>query len=112
MSAHAELESSKFPDVYSDYTYDHLLALSGFKGQDVIGIMRPDGTRTPIFKRGCAPGETDSDGPAAYKKLFTDPSRIVKHVAEDLDEWYQAQEDALDTQEMYDPNLFEACSIM
>ncbi|KAJ6560245.1 hypothetical protein B0H19DRAFT_1069918 [Mycena capillaripes] len=95
----AELESAEQPPVYCRYAFDHLIALSGLKGQGVIGVVNEDGSRTPIFKRAasghirvCAPGETDSDGPAAYKKLLTDPSRIVKKIADDLETWYLVQE--------------------
>ncbi|KAJ7682077.1 hypothetical protein DFH06DRAFT_1463921, partial [Mycena polygramma] len=65
-----ELKCAEPPTAYANYTWDHILALSGLKGQHVMGIEREDGTRTPFVKRGlnghiraCAPGETDSDGP-------------------------------------------------
>jgi hypothetical protein len=95
------LESAELPPEYGSYAFNHHLALSGLKGQGVIGIMNADGSKTPLFKRAlsghvrvCAPGETDSDGPAAYKKLLTDPSRIVKTIAEDLDALYWIQGDS------------------
>ncbi|KAJ7728331.1 hypothetical protein B0H16DRAFT_1777737 [Mycena metata] len=98
----SELEVAEPPDSYCDYAFSHLQTVSGLKGQGVIGIQNEDGTRTPLFKRAqsghirkCAPGETDSDGPAAYKKLIADPSRIVKKIMVDLDAWYEIQDMAL-----------------
>ncbi|KAJ7853702.1 hypothetical protein B0H14DRAFT_3136801 [Mycena olivaceomarginata] len=57
--------------------------ISGLRGQGVVGIELPDGTRVPIYKVGanghfrrCAPGETDTDGAEEFKKLLVDPSRM------------------------------------
>ncbi|KAJ7937031.1 hypothetical protein B0H13DRAFT_2302772 [Mycena leptocephala] len=71
---------------YGSCAFNHHLALSGLKGQ---------GRALSGHVRVCAPGETDSDGPAAYKKLLTDPSRIVKTIAEDLDALYWIQDTGL-----------------
>ncbi|KAJ7186648.1 hypothetical protein C8R46DRAFT_277269 [Mycena filopes] len=112
----AALEDAEPSDKYCDYAFDHLLAVSGLKGQGVIGIQEADGTRTPLFKRGqnghlrkCAPGETDSDGPAAYKKVVTDPSRMVRKIAKHLEYLYELQDRALGmTEKKYPMEMLEA----
>jgi hypothetical protein len=92
------LEAAEWPLGYNSYMVQHLIAISGLKGQGVIGIIDEHGKRTLIIKRGlsghvrfCAPGETDTDGPDAYKKLLVDPSRIVKKIVEWLEIMYEMQ---------------------
>jgi hypothetical protein len=94
----SDLESADPPPEYDSYLFDHHLAISGLMGQGVIGIMDEHGNRTPIIKTGlaghvrlCAPGETDTERAAAYRKLLADPSRIVKMLAKDLSVMYEAQ---------------------
>jgi hypothetical protein len=83
-----DLESAVTSLEYASYAFEHHLALSGLKGQGVFGIVNEDASKTPLSKRALsrhirvyAPDETDSDGSAAYKKLLTDPSRIVKKIS-------------------------------
>ncbi|KAJ7479875.1 hypothetical protein FB451DRAFT_1395429 [Mycena latifolia] len=81
----ADLDAAAPPAGWVEYARRHHMGLSGLKGQGVIGIEKPDGTRVPLYKysanghfRRCAPGETDTDGPEEYKKLLVDPSRMVR----------------------------------
>ncbi|KAJ7726271.1 hypothetical protein DFH07DRAFT_853027 [Mycena maculata] len=101
-----DLEAAEKPGEYAAYSFDHHLALSGLHGQGVIGIENEDGTRIPLLKRAqnghmrwCAPGETDTSGPAVYKKHLVNPSRLVKKIWEDLKFWYEVQDKALATSE-------------
>ncbi|KAJ7112951.1 hypothetical protein C8R44DRAFT_856029 [Mycena epipterygia] len=98
----SDLEAAAAPAAYSAYWFGHHLVLSRLKGQGVIGTVNEDGTRTPLYKQGqnghirkCAPGETDTEGPEAYKKHLVNPSRMVKKIAEDLDLMTSLQDMAL-----------------
>ncbi|KAJ7159935.1 hypothetical protein C8R43DRAFT_948012 [Mycena crocata] len=80
----ADLKGAPIPKEWINYAHMHFKELSGLKGQCVIGVENPDGTRTPMYKLGqnghfrrCAPGETDTDGPEEYRKLLVDPSRMM-----------------------------------
>ncbi|KAJ7112942.1 hypothetical protein C8R44DRAFT_796971 [Mycena epipterygia] len=97
----SDLEIARAPDTYCAYSSDHHSILSGLKGQEVIGILNADGTRTSLYKRGqngyvrkCAPGETDTEGPAEHKKHLVNPSRMVKKLAVDLGRLSLAQDQA------------------
>lgn len=91
--ADADLESAEIPPGWREYMVRHHVGLSGLRGgQGLIGYVHPDGRREPIYKfnggghfRRCAPGETDSEGPAEFKKAIVDPSKMVrlisKHIA-------------------------------
>jgi hypothetical protein len=88
----ADLKAAEVPEGWAKYAKSHHLALSGLKGQCVIGIEHPDGTRTPIYKwstnghfRRCAPGETDTNGPEELRKHLADPSRMVRKLSALLD---------------------------
>ncbi|KAJ7897706.1 hypothetical protein B0H14DRAFT_2557687 [Mycena olivaceomarginata] len=103
----SDLESADPLPEYDSYLFDHHLAISGLMGQ---GIMDEHGNRTPIIKIGlavhvrlCAPGEADTEGAAAYRKLLVDPSRIVKMLAKDLSVMYEAQDMALGMTEIKRP---------
>ncbi|KAF8198270.1 hypothetical protein K438DRAFT_1759653 [Mycena galopus ATCC 62051] len=82
----AELEAAEKPLEWELYAGRHHHFLSGLKGgQGVVGRILPDGTRIPMYKIGsgghfrrCAPGETDTEGPAAFQKPLVDPSRTVR----------------------------------
>jgi hypothetical protein len=83
----AELEDPELqpPEEWNSYAWRHHRTISGLRGQGVVGIELPDGTRVPIYKVGanghfrrCAPGETDTDGAEEFKKLLVDPSRMVR----------------------------------
>ncbi|KAF7354787.1 hypothetical protein MSAN_01392900 [Mycena sanguinolenta] len=85
----AELQEvgNKPPEGWVGYGWRHHELVSGLKGQGVVGIQRPDGTKVPIFKysrsghiRFCAPGETDTEGPEEFKKLMVDPSKMVRMI--------------------------------
>ncbi|KAF7352268.1 hypothetical protein MVEN_01190500 [Mycena venus] len=106
----SDLEAAEPHPAYPSYELHHHLLVSGLKGQDVIGIENPDGNRTPLFKRAmsghvrkCAPGETDSDGPAEYKKLLADPSRMVKKIAKYLDMMSEFQETVMKQEKKFPP---------
>ncbi|KAF7335757.1 MYND-type domain-containing protein [Mycena venus] len=89
----ADIESAKVPAGWREHALRHHQLLSGLKGgQSIVGYVHADGTREPFFKgsdgghfRRCAPGETDSDGPAEYKKLLTDPSKMVRLLSKHLE---------------------------
>ncbi|KAJ7624785.1 hypothetical protein FB45DRAFT_1060963 [Roridomyces roridus] len=92
----ADLESAEAPAVLADYTARQHRMLSGLKGgENVIGRLNPDGSRTPLYKfcnnnghfRPCAPGETDFDGPVEYKKALENPSRMVRLLSKYLDDY-------------------------
>ncbi|KAJ7186650.1 hypothetical protein C8R46DRAFT_1057645 [Mycena filopes] len=94
----ADLEAAVMPKGWAEYAMTHHLALSGLKGQGVIGVEHPDGTRTPIYKwstnghfRRCAPGETDTDGPEELRKQVVDPSRMVRKLSALLDDLSSTQ---------------------
>ncbi|KAJ7105394.1 hypothetical protein C8R43DRAFT_1046725 [Mycena crocata] len=87
----AELDAAAPSKEWMTYARQHHMGLSGLKGQGVIGIQKPDGTRVPLYKysqnghfRRCAPGETDMEGPEEFKKLPVDPSRMVRMISECL----------------------------
>ncbi|KAJ7449141.1 hypothetical protein B0H11DRAFT_2079659 [Mycena galericulata] len=79
-------------------THRHHHLLSGLKGgQGIIGVINADGTRKPVYKfnggghfRRCAPGETDSDGPAEFKKPLMDSSRMVGLISLHLESYEHA----------------------
>ncbi|KAJ7614338.1 hypothetical protein FB45DRAFT_1064625 [Roridomyces roridus] len=94
----AELESAEVPGALADYTVRQHGMLSGLKGgQNIIGRLNTDGSRTPLYKfcnvnghfRPCAPGETDFDGPVEYKKALENPSRMVRVLSKYLDSYEQ-----------------------
>ncbi|KAJ7661729.1 hypothetical protein B0H17DRAFT_1258637 [Mycena rosella] len=97
----ADLDAAEPPDEWIRYAQRLHMELSGLKGQGVIGIERPDGTRIPLYKysqnghfRRCAPGETDTDGPEEFKKLLVDPSRMVRMISELL-EYFDVRQDTI-----------------
>ncbi|KAJ7663534.1 hypothetical protein B0H17DRAFT_1257242 [Mycena rosella] len=89
----AALECATPPPGWKEYMERAHRYLSGLKGgQGIIGRIHADGTREPVYKFGpgghfrrCAPGETDSDGPAEFKKPLVDPSRMVGLIAGHLE---------------------------
>jgi hypothetical protein len=81
----ADLDAARPSEAWVKYAQRHHMGLSGLKGQGVIGIEKPDGTRVPLYKysanghfRVCAPGESDTEGPEYCKRLLVDPSRMVR----------------------------------
>ncbi|KAJ7481805.1 hypothetical protein FB451DRAFT_1364907 [Mycena latifolia] len=94
----AELEAAKYPFHWLDYAYARHTVISGLKGQNVRGVINPDGTWTPLYKwgvgghrRAAAPGETDTEGPAAFKKLLVDPSRMVRKCMQGIERFEHVQ---------------------
>ncbi|KAJ6603356.1 hypothetical protein DFH09DRAFT_1458806 [Mycena vulgaris] len=89
----ADLESAEPPPGWRSYMGQEHWLISRLKGgQGIIGRVHPDGTREPIYKfsdgghfRHCAPGETDSEGPAKFKKPLVGPSRMVQLIPRHLD---------------------------
>ncbi|KAJ6602671.1 hypothetical protein DFH09DRAFT_1354919 [Mycena vulgaris] len=103
----ADLDSAPIPEGWVAYAQRHHTVLSGLKGQCVIGVENPDGSRVPIYKFGlnghfrrCAPGETDTDGPEEFKKLLVDPSRMVRMIAGYL-QIFDAHQDATMKEKKY-----------
>ncbi|KAJ7461691.1 hypothetical protein B0H11DRAFT_2055546 [Mycena galericulata] len=90
-----DLEFAEVPKGWRDYMKRHHHLLSGLKGgQGIIGVINADGTRKPVYKFGdgghfrrCAPGETDSDGPAEFKKPLMDSSRMVGLISRHLESY-------------------------
>ncbi|KAJ6557579.1 hypothetical protein B0H19DRAFT_1234761 [Mycena capillaripes] len=88
----ADIDSAQIPPGWREYMVRHHEWLSGLKGgQGVLGQVYPDGTRVPVYKfskgghfRRCWPGETDSDGPAEFKKQLLDPSKMVRLISKHL----------------------------
>ncbi|KAJ7253177.1 hypothetical protein C8J57DRAFT_1349050 [Mycena rebaudengoi] len=77
------------------YAYELHTAISGLKGRGVVGIQRPGGTRTPLYKWG-----TDTEGPEEFKKLLVDPSRFVRKLARELEFFECLQEKMLEMSEI------------
>jgi hypothetical protein len=89
----AALESAVAPEEWSGYTNRHHELLSGLKGgQNILGLIHADGRREPVYKsssgghfRRCAPGETDTKGPAEFVKPLIDPSRMTRMISGHLE---------------------------
>ncbi|KAJ6451204.1 hypothetical protein C8R45DRAFT_1042447 [Mycena sanguinolenta] len=115
----ADIQSTEMPKEWWDYVSRHDNLLGGMRGgQYLIGRIRADGTREPLFKwdesghfRRCAPGETDFDGAEEYKKQMVDPSRMVrlisKHLAIREDEKRAAAE--INITKSFDPTATGGC---
>jgi hypothetical protein len=89
----ADVDTAKPPPGWMEYVERHDMLLSGLKGgQGLIGRINQDGTRVPLFKfgpsghfRACAPGETDTEGPAEFQKPLVSPSKMVRLLSKHLD---------------------------
>ncbi|KAJ7436855.1 hypothetical protein FB451DRAFT_186684 [Mycena latifolia] len=110
----AEVERAEAPPGWWEYVKRQHILLSGLKGgQGIIGRVHADGTREPVYKFGpgghfrrCAPGETDSDGPAEFKKPLVDPSRMVRLISEHLAVFENEQQLAMvKNTKRFDPSL-------
>jgi hypothetical protein len=67
----------------------HHAMLSGFnRGQGLIGYVRADGTREPIYKfadiNGYFRRVTGETGPAEFKRPLVDPRRMVRLITKHL----------------------------
>ncbi|KAF7368041.1 hypothetical protein MSAN_00870000 [Mycena sanguinolenta] len=88
----ADINSTEIPEQWWDYVARHDYLLGGMKGgQGLVGRIRKDGTREPLYKwdnsghfRRCAPGETDFDGAEEFKKQLVDPSKMVRLISKHL----------------------------
>ncbi|KAJ7726267.1 hypothetical protein DFH07DRAFT_782788 [Mycena maculata] len=87
------------PPGWVEYAWENHTMMSGLKGQSVMGIERPDGTRVPIYKwsmnghfRRCAPGElADTGGPEESNKPLIGSSRMARMITEWLDHFTHVQ---------------------
>ncbi|KAJ7258159.1 hypothetical protein C8J57DRAFT_1341276 [Mycena rebaudengoi] len=96
----ADVDTAKPPPGWMEYVERHDMLLSGLKGgQGLIGRINPDGTRVPLFKfgpsghfRACAPGETDTEGPAEFQKPLVSPTKMVRLLSKHLDVFKNEQQ--------------------
>ncbi|KAF7368042.1 hypothetical protein MSAN_00870100 [Mycena sanguinolenta] len=110
-----DIESMEMPKGWWDYVKRHDDLLAGMKGgQGLVGRIREDGTRQPMYKwdnsghfRRCAPGETDFDVAEEFKKQMVDPSKMVTLISKHLAIFEAEKRAAMETNltKSFDPTV-------